>query len=721
MGAVWFETTTSSSASLIRERLNNLFYDMHMRINLIQEPEEKESHILIVDINDETLHAYGRWPWPRDMYAELINTLKEQGAAVIALDIIFPEPEINVVDEVIHDSPLGSLDKHLVQQLEAIRPTYDYDSVLAKAIQHDNVVMGYILSPERSQRLGVLSPPLEVLTPEQADKVFVHNMQGYVGNAEQLALSAHNSGYVTTLTDNDGVIRHYPLVLEYKNGIYPSLALSAIKEYLLLDKVRLNWVPVGDFFSLSSIGIGAHDIPTDGMGQVIIPYKKFENKYTYVSAEDVLKKVNNPKFVEDKIVFIGTSATGLGDLHTTPFETSFPGVEIHATVAHTLLSQHFPYKPDWSLGAQISLIVATGVIFSLLLPLTPVWVTIILPSFTVIGLFYFHNWLWDYRFIYLNFFTVILTVVCVTFIGLMYGFIFETRKRSQLKHMFGQYIPTEQVEIMSESARTYGFEGESREMSVLFADIRHFTDISENMDPTVLKKFLNTYFTPMTKIIFENGGTIDKYVGDMIMSFWGAPLENPHHALCAVKAGFEMLQNTENLSETFKPLGVDDLHIGIGINTGKMNVGDMGSEYRRSYTVLGDAVNLASRLESLTKFYGVRFIISEATLQQCEGKIICRHLDKVIVKGKHHAINIYEPICFRENLTPAIQAELAVHTQAQHCYNAADWDGALAAFETLRRTYPQRKLYIIYLDRVASLRAQGISAPWDGCFTREEK
>ncbi|MFI4956578.1 MAG: CHASE2 domain-containing protein [Gammaproteobacteria bacterium] len=721
LGALWFETTNNSGASLIRERVNNLFYDMHMRINLIEKPKPQENHILIVDLNDDTLHELGRWPWPRDMVAELVSILKEQGAAVIALDIIFPEPEKNVIDTVIKESPPNSLDAKTISKLNAVRMHYEHDDVLGKAIHSPDIIMGYILSPERTQKIGVLPPPMEELTPDKGDRIFVRAMQGYIGNTQELASATANAGFVTTLTDNDGVIRHYPIVLEYKDGIYPSLALSAVKQYLLLDKVNLHWLPVGNYFSLANIQLGANIIPTDGSGQVMIPYKKLENEYSYVSAKDVMERKNNPKNVDGKIVFIGTSATGLGDLHTTPFETSFPGVEIHATVAQTLLLHQFPYKPDWSLGAQLFLIGATGVLFSFMLPMLPVWLTILIPIATITGLFYLHDWLWDYQYIYLNFFTVLINIVNVTFIALMYGFLFETRKRSQLKHMFGQYIPAEQVEKMSESSKSYGFEGESREMSVLFADIRNFTGISENMDPTVLKKFLNEYFTPMTKAIFEHGGTIDKYVGDMIMAFWGAPMENPHHALSAVKTGFEMLNITHQLKEQFAPLGVTDLHIGIGINTGKMNVGDMGSEYRRSYTVLGDSVNLSSRLESSTKFYGTYFIISENTLKQCEGEIVCRHLDKVKVKGKHEAINIYEPICLRENLTPEIKDELQLLTQAQHHYFHAEWDEALRCFEQLHQMYPMRLLYSLYIDRIRELKANGVTAPWDGCFVRSEK
>lgn len=720
IGVLWFDTTQHPGASLVRERLNNLFYDMHMRINIIQN-KPKESNIMIVDINDETMNKMGRWPWPRDTVATLIDILREQGAAVIAMDIVFPEAEKNMVDSILERAPSHTLSPETIHDLIGIKPSYDHDNALAKAIATPDVVAGYILTAEKGQHIGTLPPPLETLSPDKIDHVFVREMSGYIGITPVLAASAQSTGFVTTLTDDDGVIRHYPVVLEYQNAIYPSLALSAVKQYLLLNEIKLNWVNIGNDFSLSDILFGTRKIHTDGSGQVLIPYRNLQNIYNYVSAEDIFARKNDPKFVHGKIVFIGTSAAGLGDLHTTPIETSFPGVEIHATVADTLLSGKFPYKPDWAIGAQISLIIFVGIVFSVLLPFMPVWLTIFIPMVCMTALLYLDDMLWDHLNLYLPFFSAVLNIFLITVFALMHGFIFETRKRSQLKHMFGQYIPPEQVEKMSDSNRNYGFEGESREMTVLFADIRNFTGISEHMDPTVLKKFLNDFFTPMTKSIFEHNGTIDKYVGDMIMAFWGAPLENPHHALDAVKTGFEMLRIATTLKENFDSIGVRDLHIGIGINTGKMNVGDMGSEYRRSYTVLGDSVNLASRLESSTKFYGTYFIISEHTLKECKGEVVCRHLDRVKVKGKIDAIDIYEPICMRDQLTSEIKTELGMLTEAQHHYFQAEWDQAIAGFEALNQAFPGHKLYELYVDRIKAMKDVGITAPWDGCFVRDEK
>jgi adenylate cyclase len=302
-----------------------------------------------------------------------------------------------------------------------------------------------------------------------------------------------------------------------------------------------------------------------------------------------------------------------------------------------------------------------------------------------------------------------------------YGFFFESAKRGELKEMFGQYVPAAHVDKMLESSQSYTFDGESREMSVLFADIRGFTSLSEKLSPVQLKKFLNDFFTPMTKVIFDNNGTIDKYVGDMIMAFWGAPLENKHHSRDAIRSGMMMLVEAQKLSHHFESMGILDIHIGVGINTGFMNVGDMGSVYRRSYTVLGDAVNLASRLESATKFYGASMIISASTLQGNEDEIVALHLDKVKVKGREDAVDIYEPLCTKAAATEIILKEVEYNKIAQSYYYAADWPKALAAYQSLQKSFPNRKLYTLYLDRVITLAKEGVRPGWDGCYVKTEK
>jgi adenylate cyclase len=307
------------------------------------------------------------------------------------------------------------------------------------------------------------------------------------------------------------------------------------------------------------------------------------------------------------------------------------------------------------------------------------------------------------------------------FVGLLAQYLTEARGRRRLKAVFGQYVPPEIVDEMSRNPdEVFSVEGESRELSVLFCDIRGFTTISESLAADELKQLLNHYFTPMTRIIFEKRGTIDKYVGDMIMAFWGAPVHDSGHRQHAVEAALAMLDKLEELRLEFSERNWPALDIGIGINTGMMNVGDMGSEYRRAYTVIGDAVNLGSRLEGLTKYYGVRLIVSETTAAGLDG-IVLRCLDRVKVKGKQEPVTIYEPVGDAGRVSPALMQEVGESNQAMQYYFAGNWEMARSAFQALRDAVPKRKLYGLYLARIAALQSQGVAEGWDGVFEHTSK
>jgi adenylate cyclase len=305
--------------------------------------------------------------------------------------------------------------------------------------------------------------------------------------------------------------------------------------------------------------------------------------------------------------------------------------------------------------------------------------------------------------------------------GLLAQYLTEANARRKLKAVFGQYVPPEIVEEMSRNpGESFSVDGESRELSVLFCDVRSFTTISESLAADELKQLLNHFFTPMTRIIFEKRGTIDKYVGDMIMAFWGAPVRDPLHRQHAVEAALAMLEKVVDMRPEFSSRNWPDVNIGIGINTGMMNVGDMGSEYRRAYTVIGDAVNLGSRLEGLTKYYGVQLIVSETTAAGLDG-IVLRRLDRVKVKGKNEPVTIYEPVGLAGSIPGEVVKEVEENDAALDHYFAADWEQARAAFQTLQAAVPQRKLYSLYLERIATLQSQGVAAGWDGVFEHTSK
>ena len=301
-----------------------------------------------------------------------------------------------------------------------------------------------------------------------------------------------------------------------------------------------------------------------------------------------------------------------------------------------------------------------------------------------------------------------------------YGFLSERLTRQTIKGMFDQYVPPAHIDAMLANPEAYTFSGESREMTVLFADIRDFTSVSESLTATELKQLLNEFFTPVTSIIFDNNGTVDKYVGDMIMAFWGAPLEDKNHRHNAVTAALAILNKIEQLREEFPAKGFPAINIGIGINTGMMNVGDMGSVYRRAYTVLGDSVNLGSRLEGLTKFYGLKFLIGEETYEGLDD-YLCRLIDKVKVKGKDLAINAYEPLCLKKDASAQMRANLEAYDTALQCYFAQDWDNAEQKFTALLAQAPDTLLYKIYLERIPLLREQNLPVDWDGSYQHLSK
>jgi len=303
-----------------------------------------------------------------------------------------------------------------------------------------------------------------------------------------------------------------------------------------------------------------------------------------------------------------------------------------------------------------------------------------------------------------------------------YGFLFEERSRRRLKDMFGQYVPPELVEeLAADPDSAASMAGERREMTVLFADIRGFTAISETLSAAALKDLLNRFFTPMTRVIFEHRGTIDKYVGDMVMAFWGAPLADPEHARHAVAAALAMRNEAERLRADFRAEGLPDVDIGIGLNSGAMNVGNMGSDYRRSYTVLGDAVNLGSRLEGLTRFYGAGIVVGEETRAGQEDAFLFRRLDRVRVKGRSEPLTIHEPLCGREAATAALEEEVAAHERALDAYFARDWETARAAFAELADAHPGDGVYRLFLERMAETDAAALPADWDGVYRHQSK
>lgn len=717
--AIWLLITPTKFAKALMERLDNLGYDLQLRTRVLTKSAIPESPVAIIDIDDKSLEKEGRWPWPRNKLAELVDKLQSQGATVIAFDIFLSEKETNIADTIIQTlSKKNLLNNNIENALKTTALYFDNDKIFAKSIADTPSVLAIGFLP-RAQKQNQLPPPLITLNKQDSNQLSLIKSAGYISNIPIFEQSAHGSGFLNIFPDNDGIIRHAPLVMEYEQGVYPSLALAAVLAFLN-EHISLVAPSYNKTKKLEGIKVGERLIPTDENGQVLIPFIGKSYTFPFYSATDILHNKINKDAIAGKILFVGTSATGLGDLHATAIQNPFPGVEIQATLVNGMLLNNFSYKPAWTFGANLVLTLLFGLIAAFLFPhLGPRLlgsIIIILPP----TLLFANNWFWEQTGLVLSLLMPVLLVLFIALVNIIYGYLFETRRREQLKEIFGQYVPEKHIEAMLKSSGNYGMYGEDREMSVLFADIRSFATISEGLTASELVDMLNTFFTPMTEIIFKHHGTIDKYVGDLIMAFWGAPLKDKHHARHALESALEMRAKVKEMRPLLAAHNWPEIKIGLGINSGIMSVGDMGSRFRRNYTVLGDAVNLASRVEGITKFYGVSIAVTENT-QQNQPDFIFRKLDLVRVKGKKVGIAIYEVICKATDITPTLKAELDLYHQALDDYFKRDWDKALELMEQLHARHPKTKIYRLYIDRINEFKENPLPDDWDGVYVHSSK
>jgi adenylate cyclase len=705
------------SEQSVLKRLDGLLYDTRLKL-MLPYRSVKDLPVVIVDIDEKSLQQLGRWPWSRQIVAQMLEQLTAAGASVVAFDVIFSEPERNPVQQVLQLSNQQQLSPQTTLQLEQLAPLLDADQHFATSLANKDVVLGFLFQQEQLA-VGQL-PQSYVRMDSDASQSSVSSFAGYVANTPLLQQQSPGTGFINSSPDPDGFIRQAALLIRYQNKVYPSLALEAARLYALAQELTVDTAPLEQINTIVGVTVGNTRINTDLYGRVLIPYRGPARSFPYISAVDVLHGAVDTALLKDAIVFVGTSAIGHADLRSTPVGVQYPGVEVHANVFEGLIYPELIHShPDWAEALVFLFLVVLGVLMSLLFPaLGPVSLAVTgagLLLLTLGGNLY----CWQVLKLDLPMTSSLLLILGLTLLNLIYGFFGASQQKARIKSIFDQYVPPAHIDEMLNHPESVSLDGKRKEMSVLFSDIRGFTNLSEKLTASELKSLLNRYFSPITKTIFEHQGTIDKYVGDMVMAFWNAPLDVKDHAELAVKAGFSMLKVTDELSKSFVLDGLPAIDIGVGINTGEMNVGDMGSEYRRAYTVLGDAVNLGSRLESLTKYYGVRFLVSQSTVQQCQN-ITFRSVDKVKVKGKAEAVAIYEPVDASLMTNPDFVAALQRHEQALVLYSQHQWAEAEALWASLHQHYSD-KLYSLYLERLAHYRQHPPGADWDGVYTHAEK
>jgi adenylate cyclase len=588
------------------------------------------------------------------------------------------------------------------------------------------VVLGFVFQPPRAggaaPRVGALPAPL---TAEKLDveALPVVEAAGYLGNVAALQANARAGGFFdTALVDADGVVRRMPLLQRFDGALYESLSLATARIAHGAPGVALGVTPgAGGASGLSHIDLGDRSVRVDARGAALIPFRGGVGSFPYVSATDVLNGRTPSELLDGTIVLIGTSAAGLLDIRPTPVAAQYVGVEAHANLIAGLLDGTVRVAPAWARGYEVALLIGWTLLAAFALPrLAPAWAAGLTLA-SIAGIVAFTLLAWQRAGYVLPLASPLFLVASSATLLLGYGYFVEARRKRRLSRLFGQYVPPEVVTDLDANEAEISLEGESREMSVLFSDVRGFTTLSEGLSPRELTQLMNEMLTPLTAVIQRHRGTIDKYMGDAIMAFWGAPLADPQHARHAVQAALEMVQACAQIRGEFAARGWPEVRIGVGVSSGPMNVGNMGSEFRMAYTVLGDTVNLGSRLEGLTKQYGVEVIVSAAT-RAAVPEIACRPLDLVRVKGKREPIEIFEPVGERASASSHVLARIESTIAMLAHYRAGRFAAALEVLDALDRDADgPDTLSTLYRERIAWFRAQPPAADWDGVFEHTSK
>ena len=711
-------------------RLDAMLGDMRMRADR----PELDTRIVIVDIDEKSLNQIGRFPWGRDVQARLVRQLTAHyGVAAVGFDISFPEADTSSGYGVLAELARGELAgvPGLRSQLERLKPQMDYDALFAEAMRGQPVVLGYSVSDR--QKKGVLPKPAFTVADLNGRTVTAFTASGYEANLAQLQRAAQGAGIFTALTDSDGVLRSSTLLQRIGDGYYPSLSLATASVYLKARAIAPLFSQTADKLSdaerehggLDRIALftprGRLTIPVGEALTTTIQYRgnggPDGGAFRYVSAADVLLGAVPTEVLHGAIVLVGTTAAGLNDIRATPVNAEFPGVEVHANLIKSILDGHFKSRPDYALALEFGQVVLVGLLLGAALAVATPAAAVLLTAFALAGALGLNWWLYHGLDAALDSAVLLLLIAGLFVANLAWGYFFEVRKGKALVSRFGQYVAPELVAQMADNPDRYSMDGESRDLSVLFADVRGFTAISEQMTPQELREYINLYLTAMSEDIRDShGGTLDKYIGDAVMAFWGAPVAFPDHAGRAVASALLMQHSAARLNQQFQARGWPALQIGIGINSGLMHVGDMGSRIRRAYTVMGDAVNLGARLEGVTKVYGVGIAVSEFTRAQAP-QFAYRELDRVRVKGKTEPVAIYEPRGLQSEVDAIELALLARWSRLLELLRARDWDGAGAILLEL----PDDGLRRLYAERLRLYRDAPPGEDWDGVTSFETK
>ena len=704
------------------QRAEAWLYDVWLKRTAPAFPDDR---VAILDIDEASLKSVGRWPWSRDTMTALVEQLFDRyGVAAVGFDVVFAEPDtssgLDTLKRLAQRDLAGSHDFQVA--LKQLAPRLDYDARFARALAERPISLGYYFIPAGygDAKTGLLPPPslpAEVFSPMRSD---TPSPTGYGANLAGFQRAAQGAGFFNMRADADGTARQMNLVTAFGAGYYVALSASTLRVAFGGEPTTAGVEQsslLGRHYAAPWLEVGGIRVQLNADGTVYVPYRA-GSPFPYLSAAQVLAGKAPLAQLENRIVLVGSTAPGLADLRVTPFSNTFPGVEIHAHLIAGMLDGTTRFTPPWADDARLIAVLLLGTLLTAVLlrfgPSVGLATTLLLLGLLLVA----------YAAAWSRFWVVPMAAPMLTLFGLYalntaYGFFAATRSKRQITKLFGQYVPPELAAEMSQNPANYSMEGQSRDMTVLFSDIRGFTNFSEKLPPVELAEVLNAYLSTMTRIVQQQRGTIDKYIGDAIMAFWNAPVDLSDHATRAVQTALDMQAALPQLNREFAARGWPEVKIGIGVNSGRMSVGNMGSEFRMSYTVMGDAVNLGSRLEGITKQYAVGILATQPTVDADPAHAFMK-VDVVRVKGKETPVAIYEPLGPKDGLAEGIRRDAADFEAAFAAYQKQDWDTAEAALRTLNARSP-RALYEIYLERIAHFRTEPPPADWDGVFVYTTK
>jgi adenylate cyclase len=692
---------------------------------------------VIAAIDEKSLGELGRWPWPRTTIAKLVDKLKGSGAKAVGFDIVFSEPDQNsslgaIVDLSKEVKKIGIKDKRVQGLLDKKRLVADTDAALAKAIKHaKNVTLGYFFlkSSKEAEHIGekeivaaeqnIANSRYQMIQGEMSPDVSaLVNVTAYsaVTNLKLLSDAAENSGYFNAFPDTDGTIRWSPLVMRFQDNYYLPLSMSLLIQYLDWPTVTLNMAK----FGIEGIKIGDINIPTDETGRMLVNYYGPGRTFPHYSISDIIKDKLSPDTFKDKIVIVGATAIGIYDLRVTPYSSVYPGVEIHATAIDNILHGNFLHRSSGTQLLDVCAILFFGLLIGIVVPRVKAVQGMALSLIVLIAFVLINTFIFSHYNLWLNIIYPALSMI-VIYLGItVYRYITEEREKKKIRGAFQYYLTASVINEMLKDPSKLKLGGDKKDLTVLFSDIRGFTTISERLTPEDLVRLLNEYLTEMTNLVFKYDGLLDKYMGDAIMAVYGAPLDQPDHAFRACRTALDMMDELKKLQKKWADEDRPAFDIGIGINSGDMVVGNMGSDMRFDYTVMGDMVNLGSRLEGINKEYGTNIVISEYTYAAIKDTLFCRELDSVRVKGKKLPVKIYELLGEKKDAEKWEKA-VSLFEEGLAKYKQALWDEAIAAFRKVLEVKQGDAPAKLYISRCEELKKNPPEGPWDGVFTMTRK